>query len=499
MVFQYKHIENLPPLAWLAEIKGGIVKVIYGSMVEVKENWFVEGAWSGEFGQGDFLEADWFCGTGARNCGDKIVFSTPTHVTYGLYSVENLVEGGYSISNSLYLLMASENLRYDVDYVNYEVDFNTILDGINRYKNRLHVFDATGKEREVRIEYYKEIVISSQGKYESNNKKSTKTFTCFDDYYNRLIGSMRSMVDNAQNSLRSQMYGMVTTVSKGYDAPCCAAVAKKLGCNTALTFRPEGKYKDDCGTDVAKALGYEEVIEVDANEYLSRTDLVETEYICSGELGAQISFCSFDNYVRENILFTGERGDSIWGRFSHNRNNEFCFEDMLSHLGSCERRLWLNYISVPMPLYGASSWTSIYDISNSKEMTSWCVNNNYDRPIPRRIVEQAGVEREQFGVIKHGAGFVYKFDWMNRITSRMSKTTADSFKQFVEQYKKLHVIQSIRFLWKLRGTYMNRIGIRCKTLSVKEYAKIPNPMAARYLIPWAGEHMTKRYKAILER
>ena len=49
MVFQYKHIENLPPLAWLAEIKGGIVKVIYGSMVEVKENWFVECACSGEF------------------------------------------------------------------------------------------------------------------------------------------------------------------------------------------------------------------------------------------------------------------------------------------------------------------------------------------------------------------------------------------------------------------------------------------------------------------
>ena len=94
MVFQYKHIENLPPLAWLAEIKGGIVKVIYGSMVEVMENWFVEGAWSGEFEQGDFLEANWFCGTGARNCGDKIVFSTPTHVTYGLYSVENLMGGG---------------------------------------------------------------------------------------------------------------------------------------------------------------------------------------------------------------------------------------------------------------------------------------------------------------------------------------------------------------------------------------------------------------------
>lgn len=96
MEIRYTQIDNLPPLAWLAEIKNGIVEVIHGKRVETTENWFVEGAWSGEFAQGEFLDNDWFCGTGARLCNDKIVFSTPSHVTCGLFS-KNTRGGVYNL------------------------------------------------------------------------------------------------------------------------------------------------------------------------------------------------------------------------------------------------------------------------------------------------------------------------------------------------------------------------------------------------------------------
>lgn len=395
--------------------------------------------------------------------------------------------------------MALENLHYDTDYVNYEVDFNTILDGINRYKETIGVLDGEERQSDIRIAYYKNIMINNLGECKVMNKEAVQAFTCFEDYYCRLLGDMKKMAENATDSSRKHRYGMVTTISKGYDAPCCAAIAKKIGCETAITFQPKGKYKEDCGSDVAKAMGYERIIEVDANEYMSRNDLVEAEYICSGELGAQISFSSFDKYIKGNICFTGERGDSIWGRSSDNRNNEFEFEDMLSHLGSCERRLWLNYISVPMPLYAATSWTSIYEISNSEEMRPWSIDNSYDRPIPRRIVEQTGVKREQFGIRKNGAGFVYKFDWLNRILGRMSPTTANSFKKYVKEHKKTRIFESLVFFWKLRGTYLHRLGINVNTLSGKDYSRIANPMAAALLIPWSGEIMTKKYKQVLER
>lgn len=497
MKFGYILNSDLPPLAWIAHVERGEVSLVCGQAVECTDNGFVEGAWSGSFREMGYQNADWFCGTGGQ-VGEKcITFSTPSHVTYGLYIKK--IRGGYYVSNSLYLLMAQLDYRYDVKYIRYEVDFNTILDGINEYRRDIRVVDRCGNVENIGVEYFRLIKICDDGGYEVFNKTSTKPFESFDDYYARLLGAMKMVAENAADSRRVKKYGMITTISRGYDAPCCAAIAKKIGCDTAITFEAKGKYVDDCGTEIAKVMGYTKVYEVDADEYLHRRDLVEAEYICSGELGAQISFSSFDKYIEGKLCFTGDRGDSIWSRTSINRNDEFNFEDMLSHLGSCERRLWLNYIPVPLPLFGASSWTSIYDISNSDEMKPWYMNNDYDRPIPRRIVEEVGVERSAFGIRKHGAGFVYKFDWLARILSRMSATTASSFKNYVKRNKQFHIVETAMFLWKLRGTYGRRLGIRMKTLTAKEYSRIANPMTVALLIPWAGEIMTEKYRKILRR
>jgi len=42
----------------------------------------------------------------------------------------------------------------------------------------------------------------------------------------------------------------------------------------------------------------------------------------------------------------------------------------------------------------------IVRISRSPEMASWRLNTDYDRPIPRRIAENAGVARHHFGMKK---------------------------------------------------------------------------------------------------
>ena len=85
MQIQYTEIKDLPSLAWFAEIKDGKVEVIHGSHVENSDTWFVEGAWSGDFSKGNFIQSDWFCGTGGLLREDRIIFSTPTHVTSGLF------------------------------------------------------------------------------------------------------------------------------------------------------------------------------------------------------------------------------------------------------------------------------------------------------------------------------------------------------------------------------------------------------------------------------
>ncbi len=85
MQIKYRLNKDLPPLAWLSNCLDGEVDVLHGNKVECRENFFVDGAWNGEFEKGGFAEADWFCGTGGRVSERKVIFSTPTHVIGGLY------------------------------------------------------------------------------------------------------------------------------------------------------------------------------------------------------------------------------------------------------------------------------------------------------------------------------------------------------------------------------------------------------------------------------
>ena len=78
MQFQYTEVNDMPPLAWVANIKEENISVMHGCAVDCHDHYFVEGAWSGELKNADFLSADWFCGTGACIQERGIVFSTPS-------------------------------------------------------------------------------------------------------------------------------------------------------------------------------------------------------------------------------------------------------------------------------------------------------------------------------------------------------------------------------------------------------------------------------------
>ena len=57
-------------------------------------------------------------------------------------------------------------------------------------------------------------------------------------------------------------------------------------------------------------------------------------------------------------------------------------------------------ISCFLPLFGAIEWPSIHEITKSDDMKQYSIGGNYDRPIPRRIFENKGVDRKMFGQSK---------------------------------------------------------------------------------------------------
>ena len=68
-----------------------------------------------------------------------------------------------------------------------------------------------------------------------------------------------------------------------------------------------------------------------------------------------------------------------------------------------EFRLRADFVDVPLPVFGMSQNESLQRITELEEMRPWSVGGYYDRPIPRRIAEEAGIPRGSFGTVKRAA------------------------------------------------------------------------------------------------
>ncbi len=513
MNISYQINNQLPALAWIATVIDDQVKVICGQKVEIHENFWVEGAWGGNFLSADFDTAEWFCGTGAVIRDDSIVFAAPTGMHAGLYFLEEDEE--IIICNSLPFIMSAKGYDFDPKWPWYEKFFNwNVLQGIYEYDSKVHAIRIHDDEEpkvdeKIQMILYRNITVTNSGKVSIDIKGDSKGFDSFDEYYSRLVSTMKSLTINAQDENRNIKYQVTSFISSGYDAATCAAIAKECGAQKVMTFAAKGKYKADSGVGAAKYLGYQNIIERDADDYKLRSDFPETLSMAGGDIGTEISFCSFDEDMKDHLVYSGENGDFVWGKVEGYQtvNDEIHIVWRNSEIGLWESHLHQGYIPVPMTSYGIRHWTDLYRISNSEDMNPWSIGGEYDRPIPRRILESRGLPRESFGWKKYGAGFFYAFDWKKRILNRMSAPSAVEFKKYMEDnHNFLSFSTYIHYLWNCRTFYWNKM---CSRFGLKLGAKIPdgnieklngitNPFAARYCIPWAGHHMVTRYREVLK-
>lgn len=498
MKLKYSINKNIPKLAWYAEICKGQDTVIVecGDNIEYNEEWFVEGAWCGDFREGAFTNDIFFLGTGAILRGDTICFATPGHTLERIYIIKS--NGKLALSNSLSFVLERMQASLDFDYLEYEKAFHSILNGLDVYQKKIPLSD---KEKELWALYYCNIEVDSKLNVKLSNKRKTPMFASFTEYYQSLLNDLQKLKENIQAEERKIKYGIVTTISSGYDSAACAVVAKKMGCDIAVTFTGSEKYVSDDGSDIARKLGYSVVVKKNAEAYKTSNKLVEAEYIAGGELGTGIVFSAFDEEFKNNLVLIGEGGDHIWDRNAHDVNDVVRFSDELySGTTLIEPRLRLGYIYLPLPMYCATSWSSIYAISNSSEMKKWSLQNNYDRPIPRRIVEEAGIKRKDFGVGKKGAGFNYRYDTMNRLKKRMSENSFETFKEYYKEnscFTLRRLVKVIKYFLHTIPDYghffLRKCGIKLrKAIQHKNYQE--NPMAPAYLFLWSIEEIKKRYR-----
>jgi hypothetical protein len=411
---------TLPPLSWCARARRGApVQIHHGADVETRPEGFVEGAWDGDFDAFDFDDAASLAGTGARVRDGRLIVTAPFHPLERLFVMRNGDE--ILVSNSLVFVLAEAGDTLDLSHPNYFFDFVAqVRRGIAPPAARVR----TASGRYVELYPVCNLELSADLGVRRVPKPIGPEPSCYADYFNVLLTTSRRLAANAASPNRKKTYRLVAACSRGYDSTATAALASLAGCREGVTFSRSARvieghplfgctetFDDDCGTESLRALGMR------VTEY-DRADLVElpghprAEFFISPASIADANTRLMREALRGGVLVSGRHGERYWGPTSRCARGDMREVDdcLLAGHSLGEFRLDTGFVHFPPAYVGAVHGHAIFRITHSPEMRPWKLGTGYyDRPIARRMAEEAGVPREWFGQVKlGGTGPLYR-------------------------------------------------------------------------------------------
>jgi hypothetical protein len=247
-------------------------------------------------------------------------------------------------------------------------------------------------------------------------------------------------------------------------------------------------------------LGYQ-VKEFDREAYRDTNSFPEAEFLATGMSGEDVNVLALEADLHRGVFFTGFHGGRVWKM--HGRPDELLTSNDMSGASMNEFRLRLDFVHVPAPFIGARRQPKILEISNSDTMKRWSTGTDYDRPVPRRIAEDAGVPRAAFGQKKlattallhlgGGAAWtpatrdaVLQYARRHKLPMRTRLTyVLDAMNESSRSFAYL-VLQRLKLLRFAPTLEKNPVGIHSHT----RLGPLP--------ILWATECISPRYKAAVE-
>jgi hypothetical protein len=177
-----------------------------------------------------------------------------------------------------------------------------------------------------------------------------------------------------------------------------SALAVAAECDRAVTLTTGRGGPVDSGRPAAEALGLD-CVERD-RRIVPNADgsFVEVPFIVAFDPGDSV-FSAFTDLLPGAVLITGHHGGGLWSTDDPPDGGVFRRRDP-SGMGLHEFRLRTDFISLPVPAIGGLRQDDIHRIGLSEELGPYQVGGHYDRPVPRRIAEEAGVPRALFGQTK---------------------------------------------------------------------------------------------------
>jgi hypothetical protein len=403
-----RNLPELPRLAWLARVDttGGDVVVYHGSAVECRADWMVEGVWDGEFRIGTFHQSDHFFGSGIRVDGARVYFVPSSALVNRIMYCEH--RGHIVVSNSLALLLAFTGARLDPGH-DYRMETYAIRHGARGYRRE---FTIVHPEIASFYQVYDESLVLDGGTVAFASLRPAPAIPTYEAYRRLVDDCLLRLRQNYTSPDRRTRFTAFATISSGYDSAATAVLVKDLGISACFTSRRSNSHiprwaslraGTDDGKPIADLLGLRTMYLDDRRSRISEDEVYFFAPGCAPSMPVLHSLARhLDQRDGATVLFTGFQGDEVWDVNPGERAYQKAgiVRGDVTALMLSEIRLKCGFINVAVPSLYARAVRDLALIAASPEMAPWRLHTTYDRPIPRRILETAGVPRALFGARK---------------------------------------------------------------------------------------------------
>jgi hypothetical protein len=413
MTFAFEPDPELPLLSWCARLQpGSAVRVRHGAGIETRAAGFVEGAWDGDYDAFEFDAAETLCGSGGRLREGGVVFAAPSHPLERLFALQR--RGELFVSNSMVFLLSQAGDGLDLSYPRYYFDFlERSRHGLTPPETKL----PTRNGQAVYLFPCCNVRVGANLAPIVEPKPLGPPPQTYAELFRFILGSTRNLAANAMASGRARTFRLVAACSRGYDSTAAAAIASQAGCREGVTYvrstlrsgHPitglREEIVDDSGADSLRALGMI-VREFDRIDASRLQGFARAEFFINAAIAmTDATTALMADALAGSVFVSGRHGERYWGPTRRCARVDLREVDdcLLSGHGLAEFRLRIGFLHLPLPYIGARHGPAIYRITHSREMDPWRLGTGYyDRPIARRMAEEAGVPRACFGHQKVG-------------------------------------------------------------------------------------------------
>lgn len=464
---------ELGKLAWVASIAltDSKIQANLGTLVEKLDNGFVEGVWDDDFSKQNFHSCGNFFGSGLLVHEGSIIVVPSTTLVDCIF-LFNDGEKVY-LSNSFIELLGYVGAS-PIDAHNYREEHGSISKGINDYERDIPI--SHPKSGVIKRIVFNPVEISS-GFIKEIKRPESPDFKTYHDYIEQTQKVIGNLLANARSEQRKSPLKVSSTISRGYDSTFITSLLSDHSVDTCYTRKRSSSalpsfffksHTDDDGTSIANLLDIEPL-----SLTFDNIDRDELYFLASTPEEPESVF--FDQYLdikkSENpyIIFTGVHGDKLWGK---KLDKEYSTRDIrrpdTSGFGLSEPRLRSGFIHIPLPFIFAREIAKINAISNSTEMSAWSVGGDYDRPIPRRYLEETKeIPREMFGQVKKAAIDFYSLPKSNELRSEFLSYLAKKHKIypkdiFLNDFRQFIVLAGQKVGIINRHTARDKLGLSYK-------------------------------------